>query len=154
MENVRQALYEAIRRIVCEADYAPLPAELEPYFRKYLVLPGGDPRRFMAERARSMSQQAALRELAAQFREEAIRFCPIKGADLAWRVWPEGIVRCQSDLDIWIHPEDFPKALESARRMGWEAPYAYRHTHHAPVMTRRGATFRWRSPRRSRWPPC
>ena len=97
MERIQQALYEAIRRIVREADYAPLPAELEPYFRKDLILPGGDPRRFAAGRARSMSQQAALRELAARFRREAIRFCPIKGADLTWRVWPESIIRRQSD---------------------------------------------------------
>ena len=141
MERLQQALYEAILRIVREADYAPLPADLAPYFRKYLALPGGDPRSFALRRVRSMSQQAALRELAARFREEAIRFCPIKGADLAWRVWPESLVRCQSDLDLWIHPEDFPKALEAARRAGWEAPYSYVNDHHAPVMKRRDVTL-------------
>jgi len=139
--QTQEALFDAIRRIVREADCAPLPPELDPYFRRYVMLPGGDPQRFAACRVRSMNQQAALRELAARFREEAIRFCPIKGADLAWRVWPESIIRCQSDLDLWIHPEDFPKAIEAARRMGWEAPYSYRNDHHAPVMTRRGVSL-------------
>lgn len=140
--DTRELLAATIRRIVCERDFSPLPPEAEPFFRKYLALHGGDQMRFAAFRIRGMRQQAALRELTARFQEKAIRFCTIKGADLTWRVWPSEIVRCSSDLDVWIHPEDFKKALETAHGIGWNSPYPYyRNDHHAPTMRRHDASL-------------
>ena len=89
-------------------------------------------------RARSMTdfrQEMEYRELEKLFCKHQIRFLPIKGADLAWRVYPAGALRAKCDLDILIHPDDCDAALAVLRKAQWEMPYHYRHRNHFPAMS-------------------
>jgi len=64
-----------------------------------------------------------------------IRFAPLKGADLAFRVYPVPALRPHVDWDILFHPQDFKLALKCLGAQGWESPYEYLTCqHHAARM--------------------
>ena len=98
-------------------------------------------RAFTAMHMTDVKQEYALAELEKLFREHHIDFCPIKGADLAWRVWPSGALRIKCDLDIWVGSRDHATALELLAAAGWKTPYRYRHTHHDAMMLKHGVVL-------------
>ena len=64
-------------------------------------------------------QQKMKEELFALLEEKQIRFAPLKGADLAFELYQEPVLRYFCDLDILIHPEDTTRALEELTRAQW-----------------------------------
>lgn len=69
-------------------------------------------------------QQKMKEELFALFEAEQIRFAPIKGADLAFELYEDPVLRYFCDLDILIHPEDALRALDILDRNDWpKVPY-------------------------------
>jgi hypothetical protein len=51
-----------------------------------------------------------------------LRFVPIKGADLAYRLYPDAALRVFCDWDIWFHPDDCERALAVLAEDGWKVP--------------------------------
>ena len=51
-----------------------------------------------------------------------LRFVPIKGADLAYRLYPDTALRVFCDWDIWFHPDDCERALAVLAEDGWKVP--------------------------------
>lgn len=98
-------------------------------------------RAFTAMHMLDIKQEHAFSELEKLFREHGIDCCPIKGADLAWRVWPSGAFRTKCDLDIWVRREDHRKALELLASAGWKTPYHYRHRYHEAMMFKQGVVL-------------
>lgn len=97
----------------------------------------GDPAAGLPGRAVSVSdlrQEGMFRQLCRLFQQHQIDFCPIKGADLAWRVYPRGMVRLKCDLDILIRRADCDRVQRILAAEGWQAPYRYRLKHHEAVM--------------------
>ena len=83
-------------------------------------------------------QEVAFKQLCGILEENKISFAPLKGADLAWRVYPGGALRQKGDIDILIYPDDYNRAITVFERDGWETPYKSRHTHHHPPMIKNG----------------
>ena len=96
---------------------------------------------YRAQSLHDVQLEYAYRRLQAFFLNQNIRYCPLKGADLSWRVYPVGSLRNKCDLDILVHPADCDKAWEVLQNDGWKAPYQYRHDHHYPAMTKNGVTL-------------
>ena len=65
-------------------------------------------------------QQQMKNELFALLETNRIRFAPIKGADLAFELYPDPVLRYFCDLDILIHPEDCLRALEVLDQAHWQ----------------------------------
>ena len=84
----------------------------------------------------ALRREQALRNLFRQLREANIRFCPIKGADLAWRSYPHPALRPHVDWDLLIHPDDCGRIASVLGRYGWRSEIAYRHPHHLPPFYR------------------
>lgn len=88
-------------RVLSKEDVARLRDENEGYMRK------------------NMLDEVALKQLYDEFEAGGIRFCPIKGIDLAYRVYPVASLRRYDDWDILFHPDDFKRALDFLRGRGW-----------------------------------
>ena len=56
---------------------------------------------------------------------------PIKGADLAYRLYPDAALRAFCDWDIWFHPDDCERALAVLSEDGWNVPKYYSDDHDA-----------------------
>ncbi len=88
-----------------------------------------------------MRQEAGYQQLCGLLENEKIRFVPLKGADLAWRVYPDGALRVKGDLDIAFHPDDYERAIAVLKSAGWQIPFKVRCDHHHSPMTRNGVTI-------------
>ena len=98
-----------------------LPADVRNQFRT----------NYLYRSAQVAQQQKMKEELFALFEEKQIRFAPLKGADLAFELYPEPVLRYFCDLDILIHPEDTARALEELTRAQWlEIPQGGMGKHH------------------------
>lgn len=85
---------------------------------------------------RDMMQHGAFKLLSGQLAASGLRFCPIKGADLAWRAYPDGALRPKVDLDILVHPDDLTAAYNVAVGAGWQTKYEYHGERHLPPLHR------------------
>ncbi|GEM_PF-5441422 len=94
--------------------------------------------RFLTQQARDLAQQQTMQQIAQLFAANQIHFCPIKGADLAPRVYPHGALRPRGDLDILIQLDDRKRALALLQQAGWEQPYSYDNLNHEADMFRNG----------------
>ncbi len=86
-------------------------------------------------------QEVAFRKICSAFAADGIRFCPLKGADLAWRIYPDGALRAKRDLDILVHPDDIRQSLAMLKKSGWTVPYQIAHFNHHPMMTQHGVAL-------------
>lgn len=66
-----------------------------------------------------------------------LRFAPIKGADLACRLYPDAALRVFGDWDIWFHPDDCGRALAVLAEDGWKFTELYSNRHEAALKTAR-----------------
>ncbi len=64
------------------------------------------------------------------FSNQQIRFVTIKGADLAYRLYPDPALRKFGDFDVWFHPDDCERALIALEVDGWDAPIRYAEKKH------------------------
>ena len=70
-----------------------------------------------------------LKRLYCVLSEHGLRFVPIKGADFAYRLYPDAALRTFCDWDIWFHPDDCNRALSVLAEDGWCVPASYSKNH-------------------------
>ncbi|MGE0355027.1 MAG: nucleotidyltransferase family protein [Gemmatimonadales bacterium] len=69
-----------------------------------------------------LQQQAALRRIATAFAGADIPVLVLKGMALAHLVYPVPSLRPMSDVDLWVHPEDLPRADSVLKETGFRYP--------------------------------
>ena len=77
---------------------------------------------FHARQVKAMIGACELKRLYGVLASHGLRFAPIKGADLAYRLYPEAALRNFCDWDIWFHPDDCERALDVLAEDGWKVP--------------------------------
>ena len=105
--------------------YDELPEERRVKYRKVYQL----------RQAQAVQGEHALRIFFGELSAHGLRFAPIKGADLTWRVYPDAALRHGNDWDVWFHPDDCEKALDVLAETGWKAPARYTDQNGAVVKT-------------------
>ena len=119
-----------------ESERAELEAQgkcfgLTAWFYRYLheVLPEEKRakcrRIYQARQAKAIMGAHELKRLYGVLASHGLRFVPIKGADMAYRLYPDTALRVFNDWDIWFHPDDCGRALEVLREDGWTIPERY-----------------------------
>ncbi len=93
---------------------------------------------YREQNALDLRMEVVFNKLSTLFQQNKVRFCPLKGADLSWRVYPSGALRPKCDIDILFHPDDCEKAIAILEKDGWANPYKYRSKHHYMGMRRSG----------------
>jgi hypothetical protein len=68
---------------------------------------------------RAQLLQAELDRLAAAFDGAGLPWLPLKGAALAWSVYPDPALRPMNDLDLLVAPRDLLTAVRLAGRLGY-----------------------------------
>ncbi|MDD4817142.1 MAG: nucleotidyltransferase family protein [Victivallaceae bacterium] len=99
--------------------------------------------RFAAEyvnaSAISLIEEHRLQTLYHQLEDAGIRFAPFKGADLAFRIYPAPELRPHVDWDLFIHPDDFERAVTLLDKLEWRARYIMRPGAHHSTRLRQDA---------------
>ena len=129
-----------------ETDRSELEAQgrefgLSAWFYRYLhdVLPDAKRTEYQKiYQARQLKAMMCAQELKRVYRVLAshdLRFVPIKGADLAFRLYPDAALRSYNDWDIWFHPDDCERALAVLAEDGWKIPDLYLDRHKKAIKT-------------------
>ena len=79
---------------------------------------------YQARQVKALLGARELKRLYGVLASHNLRFVPIKGADLAYRLYPDAALRVFCDWDIWFHPDDCERALDVLAEDGWKAPEA------------------------------
>lgn len=112
--------------------YKELP---EPYTQEF-------GRQYRTASARAMQEQAERKRLFELLLKENIRFAPIKGLDLAFRIYPDPALRPHVDWDILFHPDDIQRTRSLLEANGWNHYGQYRDSspgeHHFEPLYRHG----------------
>lgn len=95
--------------------YDELPEERRARYRKVYQL----------RQAQAAQGAHAIRQCFDELSARGLRFAPIKGADLTWRIYPDAALRHGNDWDVWFHPDDCEKALDALAETGWQVPVHY-----------------------------
>ena len=104
---------------------------LTAWFYRYLydVLPKSEQmeyrKNYQARQVKALMGSQELKRLYRVLSEHHLRFVPIKGADLAYRLYPDTALRSFIDWDIWFHPDDCERALSVLANDGWNALKMY-----------------------------
>lgn len=69
--------------------------------------------------ARSQVLQLEMQRLDTAFQAASLPYLPLKGAALAWTVYPDPALRPMNDLDLLVQPEDLMNALRLAQSSGY-----------------------------------
>ncbi|MCQ2352911.1 MAG: nucleotidyltransferase family protein [Victivallaceae bacterium] len=93
---------------------------------------------FLKLQANDLVQEQTLLEIARLFTANQIPFCPIKGADLAPRVYPKSALRPRGDLDVLVPQEKQKYASQLLQKNGWKQPYRYKNPYHEADFFRNG----------------
>jgi hypothetical protein len=92
--------------------YNILPAEKRADYRKI----------YQAQQMKAIMGGQELKRLYGALVKHELRFVPVKGADLAYRLYPDTALRTFCDWDIWFHPDDCERALAVLKEEGWRIP--------------------------------
>jgi len=79
---------------------------------------------YYARQVKALMSAKELNRLYSILSVHNLRFVPIKGADLAYRLYPDAALRTFNDWDIWFHPDDCEHALSVLTGDGWEVEYS------------------------------
>lgn len=127
-----------------EAERAELEAQgqsfgLVAWFYRFLynVLPAGKraeyQKIYQSQQLRALMGGQELKRLYGALSKHGLRFAPVKGADLAYRLYPDTALRMFCDWDIWFHPDDCERALPVLKEEGWRIPALYTDKHENAV---------------------
>ena len=124
-----------------ELERMVLRFSLEPWFYRYLyrILP--EKKRteyqavYQARQAAALIRERELKRLVGVLSKNGLRFVPIKGADLAYRLYPAPGLRNYDDWDILFHPDDCARALDVLAGDGWKIPRRHMDEHNAAIKT-------------------
>lgn len=133
-----RSLDEAARN---ELERLALNFGFEPWFYRYLyrILP--EEKRahyqkiYQGRQAAALIREQELKRLFSVFSANCLRFVPIKGADLAYRLYPEPALRYYCDWDVLFHPDDCSRALDVLAEDGWKIPPRYTDARGAAIKT-------------------
>lgn len=89
--------------------YQVLPEEKKAEYRKI----------YLERQAAAVFNAREMERLFGVLSEHGLRFVPIKGADLAYRLYGDAALRRFVDWDIWFHPDDCKTALDVLASDGW-----------------------------------
>lgn len=103
--------------------YDVLPEAKRAEYQKY----------YQARQVKAMMGAQELKRLYHVLSDYNLRFVPIKGADLAYRLYPDAALRVFGDWDIWFHPDDCDRALPVLSEDGWKIPELYLDTHNNAI---------------------
>ena len=92
--------------------YVVLPEEKRTAYQKI----------YQARQVSALIGARELKRLYGVLSSHGLRFVPIKGADLTYRVYPDPALRIFCDWDIWFHPDDCERALVVLADDGWKVP--------------------------------
>ena len=95
--------------------YDVLPEAKRAEYQKY----------YQARQLKAMMGAQELKRLYHTLSANNLRFVPVKGADLAYRLYPDAALRVFGDWDIWFHPGDCDRALAVLAEDGWQIPELY-----------------------------
>ena len=98
--------------------------------------PSGFRLAYQALERRQERQREALEKLFVRLEEAEIPFVPIKGADLAFRVYPDSALRPFGDWDIWVRRSDLGGFLALLERDGWRCPLDCCGDHHCGMRSK------------------
>lgn len=84
---------------------------------------------YQARQIKAMMGEQELKRLYRVLTSHGLRFVPIKGADLAYRLYPDAALRPYGDWDIWFHPDDCERALTVLAEDGWTVPEHFSNDH-------------------------
>ena len=90
---------------------------------------------YQGRQLKAMMGAQELKRLYHVLSDNNLRFVPVKGADLAYRLYPDAALRVFGDWDIWFHPDDCDRALTVLAGDGWKIPELYSDTHDNAVKT-------------------
>lgn len=107
--------------------YDVLPKEKYTEYQKF----------YLARQIKAMMGGQELKRLYRVLASRGLRFVPIKGADLAYRLYLDAALRAYGDWDIWFHPDDCEHALAVLAEDGWTVPEQYSNDHKAVRKTAR-----------------
>ena len=77
---------------------------------------------YQAQQVKALIGARELKRLYGVLASHGLRFAPIKGADLTYRLYPDAALRTFCDWDIWFHPDDCERSLEVLAEDGWKVP--------------------------------
>ena len=80
---------------------------------------------YQARQVKAMLGARELKRLYGVLASHGLRFVPMKGADLTYRLYPDAALRNFFDWDIWFHPDDCERALAVLAEDGWKVPEYY-----------------------------
>jgi hypothetical protein len=134
--------WECLPQIAEANHFAPLLDALLGSHNQKVPEPVG--RQLRALRLRHLAwhraRSAALLEILETFERFAIDTLVLKGAALAWMIYPSPALRPMSDVDLLVPRAAASAALDALRRLGFHAGRALRrfgrNAHHLPVATR------------------
>ena len=89
---------------------------------------------YLTRRAKNVIEAQELKQLCRSLAAKGLRFVPIKGADLAYRLYPDAALRVFGDWDIWFHPDDCEGALAALAEDGWKVPECFSSDHESVRM--------------------
>ena len=98
-----------------------LPEEKKAAYRKI----------YQMRQMKAMICEQELKRLYHVLAGHGLRFVPIKGADLAYRLYPDTALRVFNDWDIWFHPDDCERAIAVLAEDGWKVLERYSDDHEA-----------------------
>jgi len=88
---------------------------------------------YLARQLKALWGREELKRLYRVLAAHDLRFVPIKGADLAYRLYQDAALRVFNDWDIWFHPDDCERALSVLAEDGWIPPEQYTDSHNAAI---------------------
>lgn len=84
---------------------------------------------YQTRQLNAMAGAPELKRLYRVLAAHGLRFVPIKGADLTYRLYPDSALRMIGDWDIWFHPDDCDRALAVLSEDGWQVLKNYSEDH-------------------------
>ena len=100
-----------------------LPKEKYAYLQKI----------YQTQQIKAIAGLQELKRLYSVLASHKLRFVPIKGSDLAYRLYPDTALRIFCDWDIWFHPDDCERALEVLKKDGWRIPDKLMDVHESAI---------------------
>ena len=91
---------------------------------------------YLTMAARQLKQRIALQELFELLEENKIAFVPIKGADLAFRIYPAPALRSFGDWDIWVQKSDLKRFCALLEAQGWRCKLNCYSDHHCGMRSK------------------
>ena len=88
---------------------------------------------YLARQLKALRGGEELKRLYRVLAAHGLRFVPIKGADMAYRLYPDTALRVFGDWDIWFHPDDCERALAVLSEDDWIPPERYTDRHNAAI---------------------